>query len=149
MRNIKLKMSEYTFDQTYNEPFDLPNDDSGSQTNVSAIRDTRTLSDSELDKLCGEHNEYLLLLRKVVDDSVKLIQQWAPIRYTDERTPTLKMLELAKTSVERITVCLMALRDVPETERYKGMGKEEISLTRQFLQQLEAYLSDNRFSIKA
>lgn len=148
MRNIKYKMSEYTeaeytgskyaMDQAYNPSFDLAEKD----CSVATIRDTSTLSDRDLDKLCGEHNEYLFLLRQVVDQSFDLIKEWAPARYCGERVPTLKMLELAKTAVERVAVCLMALRDVPEVDRYKGMGVEEVRLTKQFLQRLDAYLSD-------
>lgn len=147
MRNTKYKMSEYTIaeytvDQAYNQPFDLADE----QPSVATIRDASTLTDSDLDKLCGEHNEYLFLLRQVVDQSFGLIREWAPARYCGERVPTLKMLELAKTAIERVAVCLMALRDVPEAARYKGMGIEEVRLTKLFLQRLDDYLNDQNMA---
>lgn len=146
MRNIKYKMSEYTIDQPYSQPFDLTEEDKLTQSNVTSICDTKTPTDGDLDKLCGEHNDYLLLLRQVVDQSLELIREWAPARYCHERVPTLKMLELAKTEIERVAVCLMALRDVPEVDRYKGMGVEEIRLSKLFLQRLDHYLTEKNMA---
>jgi hypothetical protein len=89
--------------------------------------------------VCDPASPELSTLRAVLQQAGELIQTWAPKRYIDVR-PTVEVLALAETAVDRMAVCLIALRDVPEALRFQGMGKEARILAREFLRLLEYYL---------
>ena len=81
----------------------------------------------------------LRLMQGVLAEAGVYIQRWAPRRFLLGMS-TVDLLSLAASPLDKLSIILMALRDVPETQRYVGMSESERQLSERYLQLLDAYL---------